>query len=173
MISIFHYMLMHGVDQMAYLETPRLSLAAPSDFSAIIARMKYPYRGVAILLTMFVVGVTCLGQVASAQAAALSDDAPALVKQGKKLNSEGKRDEALTLYKQALEKSPTSYEAHLESGVALDLKGDYAAARAPQESDRGGSGGFRRICRKCRSLTLPVSPPPTHQNSGVPLSAIA
>ena len=78
---------------------------------------------------MFVVGVTCMGQAARAQGAAPSDDAQALVKQGQKLNSEGKQDEALKLYKQALEKSPNSYEAHLESGIALDLKGDYAAAR--------------------------------------------
>ena len=91
--------------------------------------MKYSYRGISILLAMFVMGVTCIGQAARAQAAAPSDDAQALVKQGQKLNSEGKQDEALKLYKQALEKSPNLYEAHLESGVALDLKGDYAAAR--------------------------------------------
>jgi tetratricopeptide (TPR) repeat protein len=69
-----------------------------------------------------------MGQAAGAQAAP-SDDAQTLVKQGQKLNSEGKQDEALQLYEQALQKSPNSYEAHLESGVALDLKGDYAAAR--------------------------------------------
>jgi tetratricopeptide (TPR) repeat protein len=80
-------------------------------------------------VALFVAGVICLGQVARAQAAAPSDDASALVKQGQKLNSEGKQDEALKLYKQALEKSPDLYEAHLESGIALDLKGDYAAAR--------------------------------------------
>ena len=91
--------------------------------------MKPSYRGVPILLAMFVVGVTCKGQAARAQAATPSGDAQALVNQGQKLNSEGKQDEALKLYKQALEKSPNSYEAHLESGVALDLKGDYAAAR--------------------------------------------
>jgi tetratricopeptide (TPR) repeat protein len=73
---------------------------------------------------MFGVGATCMGQ-----AAAPSDDAQTLVKQGQKLNSESKQDEALELYKQALEKSPNSYEAHLESGIAFDLKGDYAAAR--------------------------------------------
>jgi tetratricopeptide (TPR) repeat protein len=69
-----------------------------------------------------------MGQAARAQAAP-SDDAQALLKQGQKRNSEGKQDEALKLYRQALEKSPNSYEAHLESGVALDLKGNYAAAR--------------------------------------------
>ena len=90
--------------------------------------MKSSCRGISILLATFVVGVTCIGQAARAQAPS-SDDPQALVKQGQKLNSEGKQDEALKLYKQALAKSPNSYEAHLESGVALDLKGDYAAAR--------------------------------------------
>ena len=123
-------------------QVPSRPTGAPSGAGAIIARMKSSYRGVPILLATFVVGVTCMGQAARAQAAAPSDDAQALVKQGQKLNSEGKQDEALKLYKQALEKSPNSYEAHLESGVALDLKGDYAAAREHlEESDRCGSGG--------------------------------
>ena len=91
--------------------------------------MKSLYHGIPILLVVFVVGLTCMGQAARAQAAAPSGEAQALVKQGQKLNNEGKQDEALKLYQQALEKSPNSYEAHLESGVALDLKGDYAAAR--------------------------------------------
>ena len=90
--------------------------------------MKSLYR-IPILLATFVMGMTCMGQAARAQATAPSDDARELVKQGQKLNNEGKQDEALKLYKQALEKSPNSYEAHLESGVALDLKGDYTAAR--------------------------------------------
>jgi len=52
-----------------------------------------------------------------------------LVKQGQKLNSEGKQDEALALYDQALEMSPNLYDAQLASGIALDLKGNYAEAR--------------------------------------------
>jgi len=52
-----------------------------------------------------------------------------LVKQGVKLNFEGKQDDALALYRQALEISPDLYEAHLESGIALDLKGNYTEAR--------------------------------------------
>jgi tetratricopeptide (TPR) repeat protein len=99
-----------------------------SDFSAIIARMKSSYLGVSILSAMFLAGVTCMGRAARAQAVP-SDDAQALVKQGQKLNGEGKQDEALKLYNQALQRSPNSYDAHLESGVALDLKGDYPAAR--------------------------------------------
>src|SRR5216683_1646344 len=52
-----------------------------------------------------------------------------LVKQGEKLNSDGKQDEALKLYSKALEQSPNLYEAHLDAGVALDLKGEYQEAR--------------------------------------------
>src|ERR1700704_487837 len=51
-----------------------------------------------------------------------------LVQQGQKLSREGKQDEALALYTKALDKSPGLYDAHLEMGIALDLKGDYAAA---------------------------------------------
>lgn len=80
---------------------------------------------VSILSLAFV--TACVGQTASPQAS--SDDAQALVKQGQKLNDEGKQGEALKLYEQALEKSPNSYQAHLESGISLDLMGDYTAAR--------------------------------------------
>jgi tetratricopeptide (TPR) repeat protein len=90
--------------------------------------MKFRHPEVSIVLTAFVAGVTCMGQAATAQVAP-SADAQALVKQGQKLNGEGKQDEALKLYQKALEISPDLYEAHLESGVALDLKGDYGPAR--------------------------------------------
>ena len=70
-----------------------------------------------------------MGQASLAQETSPPGSAQDLVKQGQKLNSEGKQDEALKLYGQALAKSPNSYEAHLESGIALDLKGDYTAAR--------------------------------------------
>jgi len=52
-----------------------------------------------------------------------------LVERGQKLSSAGKQDEALALYAQALNMAPNFYEAHLESGIALDLKGDYAKAQ--------------------------------------------
>src|SRR5262244_1051672 len=67
--------------------------------------------------------------IAFFQSAAAAQSDEVLIKQGQKLNSEGKQDEALKLYQQVLQKSPDSYQAHLESGIALDLKGDYAAAR--------------------------------------------
>jgi tetratricopeptide (TPR) repeat protein len=52
-----------------------------------------------------------------------------LVKQGEKLNSEGKQDEALALYQKALAMSPNLYEAHLAAGIALDLKANLVEAR--------------------------------------------
>jgi tetratricopeptide (TPR) repeat protein len=52
-----------------------------------------------------------------------------LVQRGQKLSREGKQDEALALYRQAIEKAPAFYDAHLAAGMALDLKGDYAEAR--------------------------------------------
>lgn len=52
-----------------------------------------------------------------------------LVQQGEKLSRDGKQDEALALYSRALDKEPNLYAAHLAAGMALDLKGDYSAAR--------------------------------------------
>src|SRR5215471_3282212 len=106
----------------------KLPTIPPSEFRNIIAGMKFPHPKISIVLAALVVSVTGLGQAAAAQVSP-SADAQALVKQGQKLNNEGKQDQALKLYQKALEMSPNLYEAHLESGVALDLKGDYAAAR--------------------------------------------
>ncbi len=52
-----------------------------------------------------------------------------LVQRGEKLSQRGKQDEALALYEQALSKDSNSYPAHLESGIALDLKGEYSKAQ--------------------------------------------
>jgi tetratricopeptide (TPR) repeat protein len=52
-----------------------------------------------------------------------------LVQKGQKLSRDGKQDDALVLYRQAMEKAPDLYDAHLGAGMALDLKGDYAEAR--------------------------------------------
>src|SRR3984957_11830102 len=52
-----------------------------------------------------------------------------LIQQGEKLSRAGRQDEALALYQKALDQSPALYDAHLAMGMALDVKGDYAAAR--------------------------------------------
>ncbi len=60
---------------------------------------------------------------------AQGDDPLELVKQARKLNLDGKQDEALALYRRALERSPDLVDAHLGAGIALDLKGNYKEAR--------------------------------------------
>jgi len=91
--------------------------------------MRIAHLRLSILFIAMIVGVACVGQAAMAQTEPASDDVKSLVEQGKKLNDQGKQDEALKLYQQALAKDPNSYEANMEAGVALDLKGDYAEAR--------------------------------------------
>jgi tetratricopeptide (TPR) repeat protein len=51
------------------------------------------------------------------------------VKQGETLNSEGKQDEAIALYQQALQIDPNLFEAHMAMGVAFDLQGNFDEAR--------------------------------------------
>jgi tetratricopeptide (TPR) repeat protein len=72
--------------------------------------------------------------IAQTHTPAPSPDPVELVKQGRKLNGEGKQDEAIALYRQALVAKPDLYDAHLAMGIALDLKADYAQAR--QHLDR-------------------------------------
>ena len=79
------------------------------------------------MLHRFIIFLAAASLCSPAQTSAPS--AADLVKQGQKLNSEGKQDDALALYRRALAISPDLYEAHLASGVALDLKGNYAEAR--------------------------------------------
>jgi tetratricopeptide (TPR) repeat protein len=80
------------------------------------------------LLTAFSLAPVSAQQ--SAQTPAPAPGSPEeLVQQGDKLSHAGKLDEALVLYNRALDRSPELYEAHLSAGMALDLKGDYAAAR--------------------------------------------
>ncbi len=48
---------------------------------------------------------------------------------GQKFISEGKLDDAISFYKNALQANAGTWEAYLGIGAALDLKGDYTAAR--------------------------------------------
>ena len=68
-------------------------------------------------------------QTSTPQPSTNGSDALELVKQGQKLNSEGKQDEALALYTRALQLSPDLYQAQLAAGMALDLEGKYQEAR--------------------------------------------
>jgi tetratricopeptide (TPR) repeat protein len=86
---------------------------------------------------------------------ALAQDAPAapqaIIQQARQLNGEGKQDEAIALYREALMRSPDSYDAHYGLGIAFDLKGAYADARqsfikaiqlAPDESKEQALGAM-------------------------------
>jgi len=65
----------------------------------------------------------------AAQTPAGQDPASSLVTQGGQKLREGQPAEALALYRQALQASPGSYQAHSAAGVALDLMGKYSEAR--------------------------------------------
>src|SRR5215831_1332178 len=81
-----------------------------------------------ILSTVFSISI---GLLLSAQCVAQSavPSIPDLIKQGQTLNSEGKQDEAIAIYKQVLHQDPKNFDAYLNGGIALDLKGDYTEAR--------------------------------------------
>ena len=81
------------------------------------------------LATLFLSGIFLHAQPQTSPASAKTDDALDLVKQGQKLNSEGKQDEALALYDRALQLSPNLFQADLAAGMALDLEGKYQEAR--------------------------------------------
>lgn len=76
------------------------------------------------------VAVTC-GVVGptSVLAQAPPTDPAELVKLARKLNADGKQDEALGLYEKAIKLDPKAFDAYLGAGIALDLKGDLARAR--------------------------------------------
>jgi len=81
-----------------------------------------------VVATVVAAGLLCAGAPAPAAQAAPADPA-ALVTQARKVNLEGRQDEAIALYREALMRAPDMYDAHYGLGIALDLKGDYAGAR--------------------------------------------
>ena len=80
-------------------------------------------------LVPFLVAACCVAQQPAPKESPTPGSAADLMQRGGKLSRDGKQDEAIALYKQALEKTPDFYPAHLEMGVALDLKGEYAKAQ--------------------------------------------
>ncbi len=57
------------------------------------------------------------------------DPAADLVRQGRQKLNEGKPEEALAIYKQAVAAAPDSAQANNQTGVVLDLMGQYGEAR--------------------------------------------
>ncbi len=58
-----------------------------------------------------------------------TQDPSTLVQQGRRLNAAGRQADALVLYDRALKMNPDLFEAHLASGIALDLLARYDEAR--------------------------------------------
>jgi len=71
--------------------------------------------------------VTLLAQ--RPQASGPADPAADLLRQARQKLTEGKQDEALVIYKQAVESFPKSVQANNQTGVLLDLMGQYGEAR--------------------------------------------
>ena len=102
-----------------------------------------------------------LSAIASAQPP--GEDPGDFIKQGQALVRQGKTDDALALYRNALRLTPDSFPANSAAGIAADLKGDYAAARqyfakaiqaAPSDANRiralrdmAISYGFEGACK--------------------------
>lgn len=87
----------------------------------------------------------------AARAQSPANDPLALVKEARKVNLEGRQDDAIALYREALMRAPDLYEAEYGLGIALDLKGDFPTAReafikaiqlAPEESKEQALGGI-------------------------------
>jgi len=89
--------------------------------------MRFPV--LAATVVSMLASIFCCAQQAASAPPPASGSAADLVQRGEKLSHDGNQDDALALYRQALEKSPDFYPAHLESGIALDLKGEYAKAQ--------------------------------------------
>lgn len=110
-------------------------IQAPYNTATMILKL----RGFCLIVGVFLIaGAAPAAQAPAGRQAAPQGPGADLLKQGRKLSGEGKQDEALALYRQALQASPNLFQAHLLSGMALDLKGDYRQAR--EELTKGIDG---------------------------------
>jgi tetratricopeptide (TPR) repeat protein len=83
---------------------------------------------VALILEAFLVLSVSLAPVFG-QAPGGQQQQPEFIKQGQQLMREGKLDDALALYRQTLQMSPSSFTANIAAGSVLDLMGQGEEAR--------------------------------------------
>jgi tetratricopeptide (TPR) repeat protein len=83
-------------------------------------------RARALLLLALAAGAVACGW---SRGTAGSPPTASLVSQARQLDLEGKQDEAIALFRQALARDPDSFDAHYGVARALDLTGDYGLAR--------------------------------------------
>jgi tetratricopeptide (TPR) repeat protein len=91
----------------------------------IISPMK---ATIAVFPTAFLVFSAFLAPLL-AQTPGSQPQQPEFIKQGQQLMREGKLDDALALYRETLQTSPTSVPANIAAGSVLDLKGQGEEAR--------------------------------------------
>ena len=83
----------------------------------------------AMRITLVMLLLTCAVFAQTQPAAPTPPPANPQIKQAQQLSREGKQDEALAILKPMLAADPKNYEANLNAGIVLDLKGDYTQAR--------------------------------------------
>jgi tetratricopeptide (TPR) repeat protein len=97
-------------------------------------------------------GVTTLPAVVGQNPAA------ELLTQGQQKLREGKHDEALAIYRAAIEKappsSPTAVSAYVQAGVVLDLMGKYADARSQFGKAIEGAAALEDKARALRAMAM-------------------
>lgn len=88
--------------------------------------------------------VVCLAALCTVAVHAQTPAPEDIVKQGRALVSQGKLDEAVSTYRQAIRLAPQLFDARLAMGIALDLQGQYAEARTHlSEAIRRAPSGAR------------------------------
>lgn len=113
---------------------------------------------------IFLYGVLMVAALVQAPAAPAAQEPGAdLARQAQQKAREGRHDDALALYRQALQLAPDSFQVNQAYGVALDIAGQYAEARkhlakaidvAPAPQSKAGalramamSHAFQRDCK--------------------------
>lgn len=95
------------------------------------------------------------GAALSAQTPApAADPAADLVRQGQRKQRDGKPDEALALYRQALHVSPRSFAANNQAGMLLDLTGEYVEARKHFSIAMQVASSARQKTQAARSMAI-------------------
>jgi tetratricopeptide (TPR) repeat protein len=118
-----------------------------------------PCHPVSIVTGLMIVAAA---NVAAAQASATppsqspspTDDPAGLVAQGEKLNAQGKQAAAMALYKRALQVDPHFSDAHLATGIALDLEGQYAEARTHLQEAIASAASDSVKARALRTMAI-------------------
>ncbi len=90
----------------------------------------------------------------AAQATATQDPASDLLRQGQQKMREGRPDEALAIFRQAVQASPRSFSANNQLGIAFDLTGDSQEARAAFTRAMNFAGSPQQKAQAQRSMAM-------------------